>query len=146
VDPTGYDDVYRWLAYLHPAWMVASLALAILALRAGMEMRRRRLSGRRGDAELIRRHVRMARPAVALVTIGFGGGVVSAIFLREWESFATFHAWLGLLSAGLFATAGVLGAALMKGRRDRLQAHGIAGLLAVLAAAVATVAGFVLLP
>jgi hypothetical protein len=34
----------------------------------------------------------------------------------------------------------------MKGRRDRLQAHGIAGLLAVLVAAVASVAGFVLLP
>ena len=31
-------------------------------------------------------------------------------------------------------------------RRDRLQAHGIAGLLAVLVAAVASVAGFVLLP
>jgi len=83
---------------------------------------------------------------VALVSIGFAGGAVSAIFLREWESFATLHAWLGLLAAAFFVTAGVLGAALMKGRRDRLQAHGIAGLLAVLAAAVASVAGFVLLP
>jgi hypothetical protein len=126
--------------------MVVSLGLAVMALRAGMQMRRRRGSGQRGDADLIRRHIRLARPAVVMVSIGFLGGVVSAIWLREWDSFHTFHAWLGLLAVALFGAAGTLGVSLMKGRRDRLQAHGIAGLLAVLVAAVASVAGFVLLP
>ena len=129
MDPTGHDAVLRALAYGHPALMVAALGLAIAALRAGLRIRRtRRQSG------------------------STRGLLVSALWLRNWTPFGTFHAWLGLLAATLFATAGWLGTRLLRGqergdaRARAARAHGLAGTLAVLAGAVAATAGLVLLP
>jgi len=146
LDPTGYDATARWLAYLHPLWMSVSLVLVAVTLRAGLAMRRRRLAGTQPDAALIRRHLRYAKPAVVMVVLGFAGGPVSALWLREWDAFATLHAWLGLLSLALFSLAGWLGWLLTERRSEDASTHGWVGLMATLAAALTAFAGFVLLP
>jgi len=125
--------------------MSVSLAVVVLALRAGLGMRRRRLQGLRPKPDLIRRHLALAKPGVALVLIGLVGGVVSSVWLRSWEPFDSFHSWLGLVSALLFASAATLGRRAGRGREEAAR-HGLVGLFAVLAALVAMVAGFVLLP
>ena len=140
------DGLIRGLAWLHPIWMVTGLWLAFRALRAGVELRRGRLRGVRRDPGLRRRHLRLARPAVVLLLLGFAGGPASALWLRDWSPFETFHAWLGLLAALLFAAAAVLGRALARGHSRSVEIHGGLGLAALLAGAVAAVAGFVLLP
>jgi hypothetical protein len=126
--------------------MLASIALAGLALRAGLRLRRRRVARARRPKDLLHAHLVLAKPAVILVGVGFLAGPVSAYWLRGWTPFGTFHAWLGLLAAGLFATAALLGRRLERGRGRPVEAHAIAGGLAFLVAAVAAVAGFVLLP
>jgi hypothetical protein len=126
--------------------MVLALALCALALRAGLTLRRARLGLARRTPALRRRHLRVAKPAVALLLCGFAGGPASALWLRDWTPFGTFHAWLGLLAAGLFAAAAVLGHRIEGGRSRAFDRHALLGGLAVLAAAVAAVAGLVLLP
>jgi len=126
--------------------MIVSLALVALALRAGLEMRRRRHAGARRGRQLVLRHLRVARPAVIMIALGFAGGPLSAWLLRDWAPGRTFHAGLGALAAALFVSAGVLGQRILKGRSRAVDAHGWLGLAAVLLAALASVAGFVLLP
>ncbi len=126
--------------------MVASIALAFLTLRAGLALRRPRLAGQRRPPELRRRHVRLAKPAVVFILIGFAAGIASAIFLRGWTPFSTFHAALAVVAAGLFTATAILGRRLETGRSRALDPHAILGGLAVLLAAVAAVAGFVILP
>jgi hypothetical protein len=89
--------------------MALSLALAMLALRAGLALRRARrgLGARRPGAR--RTHLRLAKPAIALLLVGLLAGPPSAVALRGWDPFGTLHGWLGLLAAGLFAAAFVLG-------------------------------------
>ena len=136
----------RWLAYAHPAWMVASIALAATALRAGLLLRRaRRLKARRAPG-LRERHLRFAKPAVALLLAGFIAGPISAFTLRGWGVFESFHGWLGLTCIALFAATARLGRSLERGRSRAFDAHALLGLLALLAAGVAAVAGFGLLP
>lgn len=126
--------------------MAVSLALAVLALRAGLALRRarRRLGARRPGAR--RTHLRLAKPAIALLLVGLLAGPPSAVALRGWDPFETLHSWLGLLVAGLFAAAFVLGRRLERGRSRAFDAHALLGTLAVLAAALTAIAGFVLLP
>jgi hypothetical protein len=138
--------VAKALAHVHPAWMLVSLALAALTLRAGLALRRARLGRAPRDSGLRRRHLRLAKPAVALLLTGFVGGPVSAVWLRGWEPFASFHGLLGLTVAMLFAGAALVGRRLERGRSRAFQAHAWLGALAVLGAALAAVAGFVLLP
>ena len=126
--------------------MVVSLALAVAALRAGLALRRLRLRRERQPRDLVARHLRYARPAAVLALLGFLGGPVSARLLRDWDPFASLHGWLGAVAALGFATAATLGWRLQRGDRRVLRAHGLAGLLAVAAGALAAVAGFVLLP
>jgi hypothetical protein len=142
--------VARWLAYGHPAWMVVALCLAALALRAGMRLRAQR-QGRgvralQPRAELLRAHLRLAKPAVVLVLLGFVAGPLSAVWLRGWSPFGKLHAWLGLAAALLFGTVAWLGHRLQAGRGGRPDTHGWLALLALLMGALAAVAGFVLLP
>jgi hypothetical protein len=126
--------------------MGLAIALCALTLRAGLALRRSRLGrGRRTPAQR-RRHLRLAKPAVVLVCVGFVGGPLSAVWLRGWTPFASFHAWLGLLAAGLFAAAAWSGRGLEQGRSQAFDRHALLGGLGLLAAAVAAVAGFVLLP
>lgn len=126
--------------------MAVALALAALALRAGLALRRPRLAGRRRDPELRRRHLRLAKPAVALVVVGFAAGPLSAGLLRGWTPFATFHAAVGSAAALLFVAAAIAGRGLERGRSRARDLHALLGGLAVLLAALAAVAGFSLLP
>ena len=126
--------------------MAVSLSLCLLALRAGLELRRLRQRGARRDDALIGRHMKLARPGVLLLCLGFTGGLASAIWLRDWRVFSTLHAYLASASALLFIAAWRLGVGLAKRRSPAVDAHGWLGLLAALAAALASMAGFVLLP
>ena len=125
--------------------MSVSLVVVLLALRAGLGMRRRRLQRLRPKPDLIRRHLALAKPGVALVLIGLIGGVVSSVWLRGWEPLDSFHSWLGLASALLFAVAAMLGRRAGRNREGAAR-HGLIGLFAILTALVAMVAGLVLLP
>jgi hypothetical protein len=126
--------------------MLTSLALAGLALRRGLQMRRLRQAGKPPGRDLWRSHLRVAKPAVALLSVGLVGGPLSAWWLRDWQPFATFHAYLGLLTAGLFLAAGYLGWRLSRGESRAVEVHGWLGLVAFLIAGLASMAGLVLLP
>jgi len=129
--------------------MLLALVLAVVALRAGLAMRRRRVRGDPPERGLLAAHLRMARPAVALLLMGFLGGPLSALFLRDWSPFGTLHAWLGMLAALLFGSAGWLGWRMQTGRlrRDKgANLHGLLGTVAMGVGALAAAAGMVLLP
>lgn len=145
-DPTTDDAFRRALAYAHPSWMVSSLLLAAAALRLGLGLRRARRGLAPRDPTRRRLHLRLSKPAVCLVLVGFVGGPLSMAFLRGERPFATLHAWIGLSAAALFAATAVLGWRLEHGRGRPADAHALLGVLAMLTAAVAAVAGFVLLP
>ena len=126
--------------------MLISLTLAVLTLRAGLALRRARRGPAPRDPKLRRRHLRLAKLAVALILAGFVGGPISAVALRDWQAFGSFHGALGLAVAALFVAAAVLGRRIERGRASAFEAHAVLGALAVLGAALAAVAGFVLLP
>lgn len=67
-------------------------------------------------------------------------------WLRGRPPFETVHALFGILTALLFATTAILGRRLETGRGGALEAHARVAVSALLAAAVAAIAGFVLLP
>jgi hypothetical protein len=126
--------------------MIASLGVVALALRAGLRLRRARFGSEPRTPEMLRAHLRFAKPAVALVCVGFAAGPISVAWLRDWVPFSSFHAWLGVLASGLFVAVAILGHRLEQHRGRPLAAHAILAGLAVLFAAVAVVAGLVLLP
>ena len=66
------DDtaVFRVLAFVHPAWMVSTLVMAIVTARLGIEIRRRRRNGRRVGGELRARHLRFGKRTLVMVGIG----------------------------------------------------------------------------
>ncbi|MDH3684601.1 MAG: DUF4079 family protein [Myxococcales bacterium] len=134
------------MAYVHPLWMLASLGLAGVAWRAGMHLRavrRRRTRPRPGDRA---RHLRVAKPAVALIGIGFVAGPVSMVFLRGSAAFTTAHAAVAAVALMSFVATAVLGRRLERGTQSAREAHAIVGTLALLAAIAALGTGFVLLP
>lgn len=145
-DPAAHEGLARWLAWGHPLWMAGALALAALALRSGLALRSARRRGLRRDPAALRRHLALAKPAVAAVVIGFAGGPLSMALLRGREPFGTAHAWIGLLALALFAGAALLGRRLEHGRGRPLDAHAALATLAVLVAAASALTGFVLLP
>jgi hypothetical protein len=126
--------------------MVVSVLLCGASLRAGLVIRRTRRFRTRRPPGLRETHLRFAKPAVIAVLIGFLGGPISAVLLRNWEPFRAFHGVVGLVAAALFAAVAVLGLRLERGRSRQYDAHALLGLLAMLAAVIASVAGFVLLP
>ena len=145
-DPAAQEGLARWLAYGHPVWMLATIALAALALRSGLARRSARRRGARRAPAALRRHLALAKPAVVLVAIGFVAGPASMLWLRGREPFGTAHAWIGVTALVLFGVAGLLGWRLERGRGRPLDAHAALGTLAVLVAAAAALTGFVLLP
>jgi len=126
--------------------MVLGIALAFLAMRAGTRLRRARTQGGRRTKAMRDAHLRIAKPAVAVVLIGFAGGLASAWLLRGWTPLENFHGWLGLSVALLFGSAAAIGHRIEEGKSRSYDAHALLGGLALLGAAVAAVAGFVLLP
>jgi len=126
--------------------MVVSVVLCGVSLRAGLVLRRTRRFRTRRPPGLRESHLRFAKPAVIAVLIGFLGGPISAVLLRNWEPFRSFHGVVGLLAAALFSVVAVLGLRLERRLSREYDAHALLGLLAMLAAVIASVAGFVLLP
>jgi hypothetical protein len=128
--------------------MIVSLGLAALTLRAGLRLRRARRAGRPRSPRDLRRHLRLAKPTLALLVIGFAGGPVSMVALRGREAFATAHAWIALVTLALLLTTGALGRRLEhpRGRPRPVEAHALFALLSTLAAAAALTTGLVLLP
>lgn len=126
--------------------MVASLLLAFLSLRSGLALRRTRRGLARRHPAQRPRHLRLAKTAVAMILAGFVAGPASMAWLRGESPFGTVHALLGGLAAALFGGAALLGRRLERGRSRAFDPHAVMGVLAVLAGAVAAVAGFVLLP
>ena len=84
--------------------------------------------------------------AVVLIALGFVAGPASAIWLRGWEPIGTFHGVLGIIAAGLFGFAALQGRRLERGDASARAAHAWGAALAMLAAGLAAIAGFVLLP
>jgi hypothetical protein len=134
------------LAFVHPAWMVASLVMAVAPPRLGLEIRRRRANGQAIGAPLRARHLRFGKWAIAMVAIGFVAGPVSMILFRERAAFDSFHGVLGLIVLGLFAWTGFSGRALSRGDPEARDIHRIAAAAAIGSAMLSAVAGFVLLP
>jgi len=158
LDAATYDATAFWLAHAHPAWMLAAIALAALALRAGLRLRaaRRgapsaRAAGAEARAALRARHILLGKIAVLAIGLGFGGGIASVVWLRGWQVFGSAHGLVACAALALFACAAVLGRRLERGLESGAgsrarQRHAAAGLLALLAAAAAFGTGFVLLP
>jgi len=136
----------RALAFVHPAWMVASLVMAVATARLGLEIRRRRANGQIVGAPLRTRHLRFGKCTIAMVAIGFVAGPLSMILFRERAAFDSFHGILGLIVLGLFAWTGWSGRALSRGDPEAREIHRIAAAGAIGSAMLSAVAGFVLLP
>lgn len=126
--------------------MVVSLLLAGAALREGLSLRRARALRRPPPPGARRRHLRLARPALTLICVGFLGGLISAVWLRGFSPLRTFHALLACVALALFLGAGRLGARLARGDADARALHARLGAGAVLVSIAAAIAGFVLLP
>jgi hypothetical protein len=157
-DRTGHDAVAFYLAYAHPVFMLSALALVLLALRAGLALRRARRLGVRRDGRSYARHLRLAKLAIALLPLGYAAGVASAVGLRGWDALGSAHGWVSSAALTLFLVAALVGRKLERGS-GRLTAtsgqrsarvtpdlHALLGVLAALCAAVALFTGFVLLP
>ncbi|MEZ4214855.1 MAG: DUF4079 family protein [Myxococcota bacterium] len=146
MDPDGRDALLRGLAWLHPTWMAAALAIAFAALRSGLELRRRRARRGEGLAALRRSHLLRAKLALPLLVAGFALGPVAAVLARDMTPFRTLHAWVGVATLALFVAAGVTGHRLEEGALPLRAPHARLALAALLASAVAFATGFVLLP
>lgn len=124
-----------------------SLCLAVLfvTLRIGLKMRKRRLAGARLDPNLIRLHLKLAKPAVFFAIFGFVGGALSSTLIRGWSLFDSSHGALALIVASLLGVTAYLGHR-AEGGEGEPGIHGLLGVLTILGASLAAVAGFVLLP
>lgn len=138
--------ILRALAFVHPAWMLTSLAMAVGTARLGLAIRRRRLAGQPIGADLRRRHLWLGKVSLAAIAAGFSIGPISMIWLRDRPAFDSFHSILGLIVLGLFAWTGWSGRALSRGSGEARDIHRIAAASSLAVAFVSAVAGFILLP
>ena len=145
-DPAAHEGLARWLAYAHPLWMVASIGLAALALRKGLGLRRARLRHLRPEPAALRGHLALAKPAVAMLLVGFLAGPLSMVTLRGRDPFETAHGWIGATTIVLFVATAWMGRQLELRRSRSVDTHALLAALAMLAAAVAALTGLVLLP
>ncbi len=145
-DPTGHDPLAFYLAYLHPLWMLGSLALAAATLRAGLALRRARLLGRRPGEDAYRRHLRLAKPTLCCVSVGFAAGLTSSVVLRGWDALHTAHGAVAVAALTLFLATGALGRRLERGKSGVREWHARLAALSLLLAAAALGTGLVLLP
>ncbi len=148
-DLAAHGGLAQWLAYAHPAFMLATLALVGMALRAGIALRSARRLGVRRDGRVVARHLRMAKLAVAALPIGYAAGLLSAVGLRGWDALGSAHGWISSGALALFLAAAWRGrklAARESPASESRDAHALLGVLAALCAAASLFTGFVLLP
>ena len=126
--------------------MTVGLVLAGLAFRAGVGLRRSRARRLPRAPGLRAGHLRFAKPAVVMLLLGFVAGPISWVWLRGGEPLGTFHGFVGLAVAVLLAGAALVGRRIETRRSRAYDLHAVLGGLAILFAALAAVAGFVLLP
>jgi hypothetical protein len=126
--------------------MVGSLLMAGAALRAGLVLRRARAARRPAPPGARQRHLRLARPAVVFVCVGFAGGLASSLWLRGFTPLASFHGLLGVLALALFLATARMGFRLERGDAGARALHARLGAGALLASVAAAIAGLVLLP
>ncbi len=126
--------------------MLLSLGMALLALRTGLALRRARAGRTPRPPRGRRRHLRLAKPAVAMLVVGFAAGPLSSAWLRGWEPLRSFHGAVGLLAALFFAAAALAGRRLEGGRSRAFGAHALLGGAGLLLGALAAIAGLSLLP
>jgi hypothetical protein len=138
--------IIRVLAFVHPAWMVASLSLAIATARLGLEIRRRRRKSQPVGSDLRKRHLRYGKRALSMIAFGFLLGPASMFFLRDRDPFDSFHGIMGVIVLGLFLWTGWSGRELAGGNREAREIHRIAAASSIAAAMFSVVAGFILLP
>ena len=126
--------------------MIVSILWAGVVLRSGLRLRsaRRRGAGRPKDER--RRHLRLAKPALAMIAVGYFVGLASALWLRGWGAFTTAHGLVSSAALLLFLATGVLGRRLEKGRSREPETHAWLALAAVGTAVASFFTGFVLLP
>jgi hypothetical protein len=133
-----------WLVWVHPAGMLAVLALGYLAFRDGVQVRRARLTGASFDS---RRHRLLGKLFAILATLGFGSGVASMILLRGDPAFESFHARFTAVSVACILCAGGLGLGLERGAGSTARTvHLICGAAGLLAALGGALAAFAILP
>jgi hypothetical protein len=125
--------------------MTICLGVLFVVLRLGLRSRKARLVGAPLDVNLIKLHMRLAKPAVAFVMLGFVGGGLSSSLIRNWSLMESFHAIVALVVVALFCVTAFLGRRAERGEGEP-GTHGLFGLLAMLGSALAAVAGFILLP
>jgi hypothetical protein len=138
-----------FVEYVHPAFMVVTLSLVLLALRQGLILRRARaggdLGGRtRGERRAL--HLRFGKLAIGFLVVGFLGGLGTTTFVQGETPLSTAHGLLGSLSLLSFGAVARLGGRLEQGDVSGREAHAWTAMVAVLLAATGAVAGFVLLP
>jgi len=94
----------------------------------------------------MKRHLRLAKPAIVMICLGFLAGLASTFALRGWGVFSTVHSLVSTTSLLLFVATGVLGRALEKGRSRNVELHAGLALASLGTAVAAFFTGFVLLP
>jgi hypothetical protein len=133
-----------WLAWVHPAGMLAVLGLGLAVLREGARLRRARLLGGGLDS---RRHRRLGKSFVLLVALGWGSGLGSMTLLRGEAPLQSFHAILASASLGCVLSAGALGVGLARGAGATARtAHLLCGAAGLLGALGGAAAAFAILP
>jgi hypothetical protein len=145
-DPTGHDPLAFYLAYLHPLWMLAALGLVLATLRAGLALRRARRRGQKRTADAYRRHLRLAKPALVLLGLGFGAGIASSVLLRGWTALDSGHGRVACAALVALLATGAIGWRLEHGKSRSVEWHARLAALSVLLAAAAIGTGLVLLP
>jgi cytochrome bd-type quinol oxidase subunit 2 len=136
----------EWVSFIHPAIAAVGLVLAFMSMRRGLVIRDARVKRQPVPALAPRRHVSLARPAVILLVVSFGLGLLSAVFLRGFKPLDTTHGWLALAAAVCFAGTGLIGTGLTKDKAKRRGLHVAFSLLGLMIGFVAALTGIELLP
>lgn len=136
----------RLLAFLHPAWMIVGIGLALSTASLGLRIRRQRSASQIVSAGLRRRHLHFGKLSIAVCAAGFVLGPVSMALFRGRTVFDSFHGILGIVVTGLFLWTGHSGRALARGDASARGLHRAVAGAAIATALLSAVAGFALLP
>jgi len=114
----GLGVGFALIEYAHPVFMVATLALVLLALRHGLTLRRARGGGDLGGltrGEHRERHLKLGKAAVVCAVVGFAGGVGTTVLVQGKAPVTTFHGLVGSLTLLAFGALSLLGRRLEAG-------------------------------